>query len=191
MRRHPVRYATQGFTLAEVLFAMGIFSFAALALVGTLPNGMASMQSARLQAAESRIFQHLRRIYQSDLDRLAPDQAESILNGLQESQVFYFDDRGEPLRALAAIGNDAHFGALTVLLPAHPLPGESDPSPFLWQLRVIVSQHWRRDDAYFTPALHRLRTLPITLTGPIISLTTEPASDDPTPSPDPAPPGGS
>lgn len=190
MRRCSIRHLPKGFTLAEVLFAMGIFSFAALALIGTLPNAMASMQNARMQAAESRIFQHLRQIYQADLDRLASDQAESILEELQESQVFYFDAQGEPLNAFATLEKDSHFGVRTVLLPSQPLPGESDPSPFLWQLQVIVSQHWQRDDAYTNSALHRRRTLPITLTGPILTLTTEPSSDDPSPSPNPAPSGG-
>jgi LDH2 family malate/lactate/ureidoglycolate dehydrogenase len=73
---------------------MAIFVFGVLVLVGTLPNGMASLQTARRQAAEVRVFQHLRAVYQSELDRAIGNDITGILANLSQPSTFYFDDRG-------------------------------------------------------------------------------------------------
>jgi uncharacterized protein (TIGR02598 family) len=52
MRRHSQR---SGFSLVEVVMAIGIASFALLAIVGLLPVGMKSVQNASEQAAAANV----------------------------------------------------------------------------------------------------------------------------------------
>ncbi len=162
----PPAKAAPGFTLAEVLFAMAIFVFGVLVLVGTLPNGLASMQTARQQAAEARIFQHLRAVYQAELDRAPPDDLSSTLRTLGEPATFYFDERGDVLRT-ASVGSQRAFAALARLEEAGKLPGESDSSPFVRRLRVSVTDHWQDRSALNDPRRHRQRLLPVTITVPL------------------------
>ena len=154
-----------GFTLAEVLFAMAIFVFGVLIVLGTLPNGLASMQTARRQAAEARIFQHLRSVYQAELDRGPASSIAGVLSTLEQPASFQFDERGDVLRTTG--GAPVSFAALSQLEPASRLPGESDASPFLRRLRVAVTEHWRDPTALTDPRRHRQRIMTITLTSPL------------------------
>ncbi|MCB1227381.1 MAG: Verru_Chthon cassette protein B, partial [Verrucomicrobiales bacterium] len=88
-----------GFTLAEVLFSMAIFAFAVLILVGSLPNGLASMQSARARSAEVRILHHVTSVYQSELDRATAQSLPTVLQQLSREATLYFDAAGDPVRA--------------------------------------------------------------------------------------------
>ncbi len=166
MTLHPPSRTVPGFTLAEVLFAMAIFVFGVLVVVGTLPNGLASMQTARRQAAEARIFQHLRSVYQAELDRGAASALSATLAQLEQPASFLFDERGDVLRTVGG-GARAAFAALAQLEPAGKLPGESDASPFLRRLRVAVSEHWQNPSALTDPRRHRQRLMHVTLTSPL------------------------
>jgi len=172
-----------GFTLAEVLFAMAIFIFGVLVMVGTLPNGLASMQSAQRQMAEVRIFQHLLAVYQSELDRSLAKDLNGTLARLQQPANFFFDNRGDPLRTAMATSNEAAFGAQASLEPAALLPGETVPSPFSRRLRIVVAENWQNPNAFTNPSLHRQRVIPITLTGPLPPTTVAPTTSDPPPPP--------
>ena len=154
---------------------MAIFVFGVLVLVGTLPNGMASLQSARRQAAEVRIFQHLRAVYQAELDRATVRDISGVLASLSSPSTFYFDDRGNIARTLGnGIGQTA-FAAQARLEPAASLPGESDSSPFSRSLRIAVTDRWQDQSALADPLRHRQRLITVTLTGPIAtSLPTTP-----------------
>jgi len=168
------RRAAPAFSLAEVLFAMAIFVFGVLVLVGTLPNGMASLQTARRQAAEVRIFQHLRAVYQAELDRANVIDLTSTLVRLSSPSTFYFDDRGNIARFLGnGIGQTA-FAAQAQLEPATPLPGETDASPFTRRLRIAVTDRWQDQSALNDPLRHRQRLITITLNGPIPPITAAP-----------------
>lgn len=157
----------QGFTLAEVLFAMAIFVFGVLVMMGTLPNGLASMQAARQQAAEVRIFQHLQAVYQAELDRAPASALASTSARLQSPATFFFDDRGDPLRASQSSQAQATLAAQARLEDAALLPGESVPSPFIRRLRIRVSERWRDGNSFADPLRHRQRMLPLTLTSPL------------------------
>lgn len=176
MTAKPSSHPAAGFTLAEVLFAMAIFVFGVLVVVGTLPNGLASMQSARRQAAEARIFQHLRSVYQAELDRAPAAGLSAALAALQQPARFQFDERGDVLRMQGAAR--AAFAATARLEPPGKLPGESDPSPFLRRLRVAVTDHWADAAALTDPRRHRQRVMTVNLTGPLPPAATPPASDD-------------
>jgi uncharacterized protein (TIGR02598 family) len=156
----------QGFTLAEVLFAMAIFVFGVLVLVATLPNGLASMQSARRQAAEVRIYQHLQAVYQAELDRSPADLLPSTLARLQTPATFFFDDRGDPLRSAQSNQAEAALAAQARLEEAAMLPGETVPSPFIHRLRIRISERWRESNSFADPSRYRQRMLPLTLTTP-------------------------
>lgn len=160
------RHTSAAFTLAEVLFAMAIFVFGVLILIGTLPNGMAAMRNARQQAAEARIFQHLQAVYQAELDRTPGKDLAPTLSSLSKPNTFYFDENGEINRTHVNESNTS-FAARAVLENGSKLPGESDSSPFLKQLRVAVTNQWQNQASLTDPRLHRQRMLNITITGPV------------------------
>lgn len=160
------RHTAPAFSLAEVLFAMAIFVFGVLVLVGTLPNGMASLQTARRQAAEVRIFQHLRAVYQAELDRATIADVGGIVATLSQPSTFYFDDRGNVVRLIGGGNNQTAFAAQAILEPASTLPGETTPSPFTRRLRIGVTDHWRDASALNDPLRHRQRLMTVTLAGP-------------------------
>jgi uncharacterized protein (TIGR02598 family) len=162
--------------LAEVLFAMAIFVFGVLVLVGTLPNGMASLQTARRQAAEVRIFQHLRAVYQAELDRANSSDITGVLATLSQPATFFFDDRGNIVRNGGGGVNQTAFAAQAILEPASILPGETIASPFSRRLRIAVTDHWQNLSALNDPLRHRQRLLTVTLTGPAGQGTTAPSS---------------
>jgi len=166
-RPNPTVWRPVGFTLAEVLFSMAIFTFAALMLVGVLPNGMASLQSARRDAAEVRMFAHLRAVYQAELDRVTATELTATLNRMRQPAYFYFDDRGDPVRSVANTELETRFGVQCVLEPALLLPGESDPSPFQQRLRMLVTEQWRNAVAYTDPNRHRQRVVTLVVTTPL------------------------
>lgn len=165
----PPKHVAPAFSLAEVLFAMAIFVFGVLVLVGTLPNGMASLQTARRQAAEVRVFQHLRAVYQSELDRASTNDINGILASLSQPSTFYFDDRGNISRFQSSGTNQIAFAAQAHLEPASQLPGESDPSPFTRRLRIAVTDRWQDASSFNDPLRHRQRLITLTLNGPVTS----------------------
>ncbi len=169
--------SSQGFTLAEVLFAMAIFVFGVLVMVGTLPNGLGSMQAARLRSAEVRIFQHLQAVYQAELDRTNANNSDSTITSLRLPATFYFDDRGDPLRSNENSTVQASIAAQARIEDAALLPGETLPSPFIRRLRVRVSDRWQQGNAFTDPARYRQRMLPLTLTTPRPRVAA-PTSDD-------------
>ncbi len=172
----PCRHAP-GFTLAEVLFAMAIFAFGVLVLVGTLPNGLASMQTARRHAAEARVFQHLRAVYQAELDRSLPAELNATLTRLEQPATFYFDESGDAM--LSTAGNTIFLMAQSQLEPAAKLPGEADPSPFVRRLRVAVTEKWTEAAAFTDPRRHRQRLMLLSITSPV-PVAPPPASEDDT-----------
>jgi uncharacterized protein (TIGR02598 family) len=146
---------------------MAIFVFGVLVLVGTLPNGMASLQTARRQAAEVRVFQHLRAVYQSELDRASTNDLNSVLADLAQPSTFYFDDRGNISRFQNNGPSQVAFAAQAKLEPASPLPGETDASPFTRRLRIAVTDRWKDASSFNDPLRHRQRLLTVTLNSPL------------------------
>lgn len=119
----------QGFSLAEILFAMAITSFALLALVGVLPHGLEGMRAAEQRSAEARIVQYLTSRHQ-----LLP--WETLMKQTGELTE-YFDIRGAPVHQG---GTDAVFATKTKIMDALPLPGEgATENPYLKRLRIWIA----------------------------------------------------
>ena len=59
-RQHTRRALAKAFTLVEVVLAIGIVAFAVLAVIGTLPIGIKSVQNAESMQATSNIANQLR-----------------------------------------------------------------------------------------------------------------------------------
>jgi uncharacterized protein (TIGR02598 family) len=167
-----------GFTLAEVLLAMGVFVFAALALVGTLPNGLAALQQARAKAAETRITRHLGALYQAELDRAGPALISAVLSRLAQPALYQFDERGDPVRAAVNTDMETSLGARARLRAALPLPGESAPSPFVARLEIRITERWRDEGAFVDPRRHRAHWWTVVLRAPVPPGVSLPATED-------------
>lgn len=128
----PLPLPARAFTLAETLFAMAIVSFALLTIIGLMPSALDELRQSERRAAEARILQSL--------------ATEHELLSWQDLQnfgrrgPFYFDETGlrrlsmdETTRYQAQV--DGPTGAGSELT----LPGEANPSPFLRQLRISIT----------------------------------------------------
>lgn len=120
------------FTLAETLFAMAIVSFALLTIIGLMPSALDELRQSERRAAEARILQSLAADYE-----LLPWQE---FENFGRRGPFFFDETGlrrlnmdESTRYQAQV--EAPTGGQTELT----LPGESNPSPYLKQLRISIT----------------------------------------------------
>lgn len=137
----------RGFSLAEVLFALAITSFALLALIGVLPEGLRSLQNAQRQEAEARIVQHLAAHYQvKTWDELGQ-------SALQHHDL-EFDGNGAPVEPSST---DSVYKARAEVMDAAPLPNESAASPYLRRLRIRITSQLHNGNAFNSPSLHRER----------------------------------
>lgn len=124
------RAAAGGFSLAEVLIALAVASFALLALVGVLPEGLQSLQNAQRQEAEARMVQQVEALYQ-----LKPWSQSGT--GPEAEEDLEFDGNGAPVHTGS---RDAVYRVRTEVEEAAPLPNESTGSPFLRRLRVRITR---------------------------------------------------
>lgn len=91
----PIRQRKAGFSLVEVVIAIGVVSFAMLAILGSLPVGIQSMQDSMQQQAKATITQQLR----ADLQQLPfeksadADKAEFNIEAL-ETVTWYYTTHG-------------------------------------------------------------------------------------------------
>ena len=138
--------APRGFTLAEVMIAMVITSFALLTLISILPEGLQSLQNAQRRSAEARIVQHLTSRYQ-----LMPWNEISQASSQRD---FEFDANGNPVEPAR---RESVFRARVEVLTAAPLPNEIAPSPFLRRLRIRITNQLYNGAAFNNPNLHRVR----------------------------------
>jgi uncharacterized protein (TIGR02598 family) len=131
--RHSItpRSWSFGFSLAEVLMAMAITSFALLTLLAVLPEGLNSLQDAQKQAAEARIVQQLSTQFQalpwSQLDLALSTGGNEVL----------FDADGNRLLKGADI-NRVAFRVRLSLVAGFPMPNETVVSPYLRRLRMEI-----------------------------------------------------
>ncbi|MBX7208129.1 MAG: Verru_Chthon cassette protein B [Verrucomicrobiaceae bacterium] len=125
--------AQRGFSLAEVLIALAITSFALLALIGVLPEGLKSLRTAQRNEAEARIVQQLAAAWQmktwSELDSLVGRREEST-----------YDGNGAWVDAAST---DVVYRTRAELLAGLPLPNETGASPYLRRLRIRISNQPR------------------------------------------------
>jgi uncharacterized protein (TIGR02598 family) len=119
LKRNP-RSRFAGFSLVEVVLAIGIISFAFVAVVGVLPVGVQVSRQAINTTIEAQIAQQLTtQALQADYSSLPAMASDSVANP------FYFDDQGNAVTASEPgdIPKDAIYAAAfdistTTALPA-------------------------------------------------------------------------
>lgn len=139
------REASGGFSLAEVLIALAITSFALLALIGVLPEGLRSLQNAQRQEAEARILQNVAARHQ-----MTPWDESSV--GTQEEGDLEFDANGAPVQSGS---KDTVYRARAEVLDAAPLPNENTASPFMRRVRIRVTNQLQMPGALDNPTHFR------------------------------------
>lgn len=120
-----VRSRGEGFTLVEVLLALGLLSFAIVSMVGLISVGLTGMQSNIQRTVEAQIMDWSR-----NAAKVA--QAEGALPSLSLKNPYRFDAAGLHLESEA---QSAIYSA-TLTPVQKPLPG-SDQS--LWGVEVVIS----------------------------------------------------
>ena len=114
-----------GFSLIEVVIAIGIIAFAFIAIIGLIPTGLSSIKGSMQTSVMSRIAQKvISDAEQSDFTTLA---------GLMSS-TNYFDVEGNPLPSSS---NSLYWANLTTLSNA-VLPG-SPTNSNLYQITISVA----------------------------------------------------
>lgn len=138
-----------GFTLAEVLFATAILSFALLSIIGVMPSTLAELNSAEARITEARILQSISTEWQT--------QAWSQVTERQSRLLYYFDSRGA--RTDAPSGNDSIEDAAVYAAAVYPkrittfdqVPGDendgSEAGQFLTRLTVVITRQMTSPDA--------------------------------------------
>jgi uncharacterized protein (TIGR02598 family) len=115
------RRAKAGFSLVEVVLAIGVVAFALMALVGTLPMGLQTLQDSRLQSARANISQQIRGM----LQQISYEQGGSGSGGFGigelEQKTFYYTEDG-----MEAAEGDAYFAARFELEQAGVQGAEAD-----------------------------------------------------------------
>ena len=107
-----------GFSLVEVVLAIGIVSFAFVGMFGLLPAGLNTFRQAIDNSVGSQIVQRLVNEAQQT------DFPELIKITTAAPSVRYFDDQGNEM---TASGNYLYYAELSVLAPT-ALPGASTPA---------------------------------------------------------------
>lgn len=104
---------TKGFSLVEVVLALGIVAFAVVATIGVLPVGLQSMRASRDDSAKRVIYSGIR----SELASLDSTQAVNL------SGTRFFDHEGEKVNA----ASESRFEcALQTRTPTYPGVGFDD-----------------------------------------------------------------
>lgn len=153
VHRQPSR--TQGFTLAEVLFATAILSFALLTIIGVMPSTLAELNDAEARMTEARILQSISTEWQT--------QSWSQITSHQSRLLYYFDSRGA--RTDAPSGNDSVEDAAVYAAAVYPkrittfgqVPGDendgSEAGQFLTRLNVVVTRQMTSPEALAEKAI--------------------------------------
>ena len=129
-RRQTQKVQSTGFSLAEVMMAVAIASFALLALLAVLPEGLSSLQDAQKQAAEARIVQQISTQFQA----MPWDDLPQAATGAE----MIFDADGVQLEQ-GSDSNRVFFRVRLTLLAGLPLPNDTTASPFLRRLRMQIA----------------------------------------------------
>src|ERR1700748_1416971 len=81
---------SRAFSLVEVVLALGVTSFAVLALIGTLPTGIKSVQDSSNESARANILQQIR----AELQEVNFGSGSGNISSLT-SQTNYYDNNGD------------------------------------------------------------------------------------------------
>jgi uncharacterized protein (TIGR02598 family) len=103
----------QAFSLVEVVIALGVTSFAVLALIGTLPVGIKSVQDSSNESARANITQEIR----AELQQVSfGTTASHSISGLS-SQTNYYNNEGDILTSNANAYYMAVFALTNTAIP--------------------------------------------------------------------------
>lgn len=109
-RRFSKKFGSKAFTLVEVTLAIGIISFAFVAMFGLLPVGLNVSRQAIDTTIEAQIAQKLTsQALQTDF---------SMLKSLSDAEATFFDDQGKPTTAERAIYKTKFAVETTTSLPS-------------------------------------------------------------------------
>ncbi len=108
------RFSAQAFSLIEVALAIGLLSFALVAVFGLIPAGMSTFRKAMDVSVGSQIAQRVIN------DAQQSDWAELIKSGATATR--YFDDQGAEVDGAAT----AIYHVKTVIIPVTNVPGGSN-----------------------------------------------------------------
>ena len=112
-RRHSAlrSLTTKGFTLVEVTLAIGIISFAFVAMFGLLPVGLNVSRQAMDTTIEAQIVQHLKtQALQTDFSQLST---------LSTADPYFFDEQGKNTGQAGSLYKAGYSVATTTALPAN------------------------------------------------------------------------
>jgi len=133
------------FSLVETVLAIGVVSFALLAVLGVMSTGSSSLRRAVDSTVYSQIVQSvLASAKQSDFSGLT-NSAPVGWNG----RLLYFDDRGVMLDGAS---NALYRATVSILSPA-ALPGTSSNYSDLAQISVRITKTANTNDAYKVSAI--------------------------------------
>lgn len=107
------------FSLVEVVLAIGVMSFAMMAVLGTLPVGLKSSQQSRVQVASANIARQL----QAELQQISFDKDSSDVLNMQtlKDNPFYFTLEGTRTTKPADAYYEASFVVNDISLPGLPI----------------------------------------------------------------------
>jgi len=122
---------TRGFSLVEVTLALGVVSFALLALVGVMPAGLSTMRQAADKLVESQVVRQLG----TEALHTPFSELSSRFSGVST----YYDDAGLVLSNASASG--VRYRAEVVLAqPAFPgSTSEANLTNSLWTMRISLA----------------------------------------------------
>jgi uncharacterized protein (TIGR02598 family) len=103
-RKHPQRFS-RGFSLVEVVIAMGIVVFAFIPLLGLIPMGLNTSRQAVDTTVEAQIVQQMTSQVQQT--------AFSSLTGLNNEGLLYFDANGNTISSASGAVYKACFSVTT------------------------------------------------------------------------------
>ena len=105
-------FSRRAFSLVEVVIALGVTSFAVLALIGTLPTGIKSVQDSSNESARANILQQIR----AELQEVNFGSGGGNILSLT-SQTNYYDNNGDLTNGVTQPYYIAYFATATTSVP--------------------------------------------------------------------------
>lgn len=159
---------SKAFSLVEVVLALGICSFAMIAIVGMIPVGLSTFRDAMDTSVQSQIVQGL--------------ASEILLTdywNIQEKP-YYYDDQGSPLQdSEAAMAPNLAYTAVVqtgaVLMPVEPQATITDDSAKTILIRVARTRPGQTFSQIETDFPNQIHSYPV-IVGNMHSLNNKPAT---------------
>lgn len=126
--RRRLARSRSAFSLIEVVLAVGVVSFALMALIGVLPVGLQTVQDSRVQAARSNIVQQLRGVLQQIPFSSSSSGSNSFdINSLKD-EIFYYTEEGMETDSASTAYYRAEFEVENAGMPGSTSATTFDPT---------------------------------------------------------------